>query len=93
MNSITKTQRTITIGYGPGYANSKIWEDLKSKLIIPTEIVSLTAAQRYSPALILLDNHLVIIPFLTNFKSRSHAAISICFGGKPPLALLGRSLL
>ena len=35
----------------------------------------------------------VIIPFLTSFKSRSHAAVSICFGGKPPLALLGRSLL
>jgi hypothetical protein len=35
----------------------------------------------------------VIIPFLTNFKSRSHAAASIRTGGKPPLALLGRSLL
>lgn len=59
MNSFTKTQRTITIGYGPGYASSKIWDDLKSKLIIPTEIVSLTAAQRYNPALILLDHHLL----------------------------------
>lgn len=59
MNSYSKTQRTITIGYGPGYANSKIWEDLKSKLVIPTEIVSLTAAQRYNPALILLDHHLI----------------------------------
>jgi hypothetical protein len=35
----------------------------------------------------------VIIPFITNFKSRRHAAASILFGGKPPLALLGRSLL
>ncbi len=35
----------------------------------------------------------VIIPFLTDAKSRCHAAISTCFGGKPPLALLGRSLL
>lgn len=59
MNSITKSQRTITIGYGPGYASNKIWEDLRSKLIIPTEIVSLTAAQRYNPALILLDHHLL----------------------------------
>ncbi len=56
MNSITKPQRTITIGYGPGYATSKIWDDLRSKLVIPTEIVSLTAAQRYNPALILLDH-------------------------------------
>lgn len=29
MNSFTKTQRTITIGYGAGFASSKIWEDLK----------------------------------------------------------------
>ncbi len=35
----------------------------------------------------------VIIPFLTAAKSRCHAAFSMCFGGKPPLALLGRSLL
>ena len=34
---------------------------------------------------------LVIIPFLAVAKSRCHAAFSICFGGKPPLALLGRS--
>ncbi|MEX0962976.1 MAG: HD domain-containing phosphohydrolase [Pseudohongiellaceae bacterium] len=59
MNSFTNTQRTITIGYGPGYAKSDVWNDLKSKLIIPTEIISITAAQRYNPALILLDHHLV----------------------------------
>ena len=34
---------------------------------------------------------LVITPFLTDVKSRVHAAASMCFGGKPPLALLGRS--
>ena len=59
MNSSTNTQRTITIGYGPGYAKSEVWNDLKSKLIIPTEIVSITTAQRYNPALILLDHHLI----------------------------------
>lgn len=59
MNSFTNTQRTITIGYGPAYANSKIWNDLQSKLIIPTEIVSSTTAQRYNPALIILDHHLL----------------------------------
>lgn len=59
MNSSTNTQRTITIAYGPGYANSEVWNDLKSKFIIPTEIVSITAAHRYAPALILLDHHLV----------------------------------
>jgi hypothetical protein len=59
MNSLSNTQRTITIGYGPGYSKSDVWADLKSKLIIPTEIVSITAAQRYNPALILLDHHLV----------------------------------
>lgn len=32
---------------------------MKSKLVIPTEIVSLTAAQRYNPAIILLDLHLI----------------------------------
>ena len=58
-NSLSNTQRTITIGYGPGYSKSDVWADLKSKLIIPTEIVSITAAQRYNPALILLDHHLV----------------------------------
>ena len=40
-----------------------------------------------------VSGHQVIIPFLTSFKSRSHAAVSICFGGKPPLALLGRSFI
>jgi hypothetical protein len=35
----------------------------------------------------------VISLFLIDAKSRSHAAASIRFGGKPPLALLGRSLL
>ena len=59
MNSFTNTQRTITIGYGPAYATSKIWNDLQSKLIIPTEIVSSTTAQRYNPALIILDHHLL----------------------------------
>jgi hypothetical protein len=33
----------------------------------------------------------VIIPFITDTKSRGYAAVSIRFGGKPPLALLGRS--
>ncbi len=37
--------------------------------------------------------HTVIIPFITEVKSRSYAAASIRFGGNPPLALLGRSLL
>lgn len=59
MNSFANTQRIITIGYGPGYAKSKIWGNLRSKLIIPTEILSITAAQRYNPALILLDRHLI----------------------------------
>ncbi|MEQ8408037.1 MAG: HD domain-containing phosphohydrolase [Gammaproteobacteria bacterium] len=59
MNSIANTQRTITIGYGPAYASSKIWPDLKSKLLIPTELVSYATAKRYNPALIILDNHLL----------------------------------
>lgn len=59
MNSPINSQRTITIGYGPTYANSEVWRDLKSKLIIPTEIVSTSAAKRYNPALILLDPHLL----------------------------------
>jgi hypothetical protein len=38
-----------------------------------------------------LGIRVVIIPFLTVVKSRGYAAASIRFGGKPPLALLGRS--
>lgn len=59
MHSFANNQRTITIAYGPGYANAAVWNDLQSKLIIPTEIVSVTAAQRYNPALVLLDQHLL----------------------------------
>ncbi len=59
MNSFAQAQRSITIGYGPAYANTEIWKDLHSKLVIPTEIVSITAAQRYNPALIILDHHLL----------------------------------
>ncbi len=59
MNSFANTQRTLTIGYGPAYAKSDIWPDLKSKLLVPTELVSSAAANRYDPALILLDSHLL----------------------------------
>ena len=58
MNSDTNTQRTVTIAYGPSFANSEVWNDIKSKLVVHTEIVSITAAQRYDPALILLDHQL-----------------------------------
>ena len=58
MNSYTNTQRTVTIAYGPSFANNEVWNNIKSKLVIPTEIVSITAAQRYDPALILLDHQL-----------------------------------
>ncbi len=44
-------------------------------------------------AFVEIADPLVIIPFLTDAKSRGHAAASIRLGGKPPLALLGRSLL
>ena len=60
MISSTNTQQTLTICYGPSYAKSEIWNDLKSTLIIPTEVSSITTAQRYNPALILLDRHLVL---------------------------------
>jgi len=59
MNSLNQASRTLTIAYGPGYASSRVWNDLKSKLIVPTEVMSLSVAQRYSPALIVLDHHLV----------------------------------
>lgn len=75
MNSFSNTQRTITIGYGPAYAKTKIWNDLHSKLIIPTEIVSTTAAQRYNPALILLDHHLLREMKLPQWKEEFPEAI------------------
>lgn len=78
MNSFTKSQRTITIGYGPGYSSSKIWDDLRSKLVIPTEIVSLTAAQRYNPALILLDHHLIREMDLQKWMEEFPEAIFLC---------------
>ena len=62
---------------------------------LPAEITGFTAIQ-LSDAIRLRTvscSEVVIIPFLTNFKSRSHAVVSICFGGKPPLALLGRSFI
>lgn len=78
MNSIADSQRTITIGYGPGYANSDIWADLKSKLLIPTEIVSITAAQRYNPALILLDRHLTRDMDLAQWQEEFPESIFLC---------------
>lgn len=75
MNSFSNTQRTITIGYGPAYAKTKIWNDLHSKLIIPTEIVSTTAAQRYNPALILIDHHLLREKKLPQWKEEFPEAI------------------
>ena len=59
MKSVAQTQRSITIGYGPSFAKTEIWRDLRSKLTVPTEIVSLATAQRYNPALILLDHYLL----------------------------------
>lgn len=78
MNSTTQPQRSITIGYGPGYANSKIWEDLRSKLIIPTEIVSLTTAQRYNPGLILLDHHLIRELEFSKWREQFPNAVLLC---------------
>ena len=78
MNSFTNTQRTITIAYGPGYANNRVWNDIKSKLLIPTEIVSITAAKRYSPALILLDNHLTREMKLAQWVEEFPDAIFLC---------------
>ena len=56
INSVAQIQRSITTGYGLSFAKTEIWRDLRSKLIVPTEIVSLATAQRYNPALILLDH-------------------------------------
>jgi HD-GYP domain-containing protein (c-di-GMP phosphodiesterase class II) len=78
MNSFAQTQRTITIAYGPGYANSNIWRDLHSKLIIPTEIVSSTAAQRYNPALILIDHHLLREKDFAKWRDEFPEAIFLC---------------
>ncbi len=78
MNSYSNTQRTITIGYGPSYAHSEIWRELKSKLIIPTEIVSPTAAQRYQPALLLLDSQLLRELPLPEWQALFPNAIFLC---------------
>ena len=78
MNSFTNTQRTITIAYGPGYANNRVWNDIKSKLLIPTEIVSITAAKRYCRALILLDNHLTREMKLAQWVEEFPDAIFLC---------------
>ncbi|NQV71009.1 MAG: GAF domain-containing protein [Pseudohongiella sp.] len=59
MNTAPNTQHPISIAYGTDYAKSEVWGNLKSTLIIPTEIDSFTAAQCCNPALILLDQHLV----------------------------------
>ncbi len=75
MNSFSNLQRSITIGYGPAYANNKIWGDLQSKVIIPTEIVSSTTATRYNPALILLDLHLLREMDLDEWKKQFPQAI------------------
>lgn len=78
MNTFSNSQRTITIGYGPGYARSEVWSHLKSKLVIPTEIVSITAAQRYNPALILLDMHLIREMDLAQWVEDFPEAILLC---------------
>jgi HD-GYP domain-containing protein (c-di-GMP phosphodiesterase class II) len=78
MNSYTQTSRTLTIAYGPGYGSSRVWNDLKSKLIIPTEIMSLAVAQRYSPALIVLDHHLVRDVEFHKWVEEFPEAIFIC---------------
>ncbi len=59
MNSVVQTRRSITIGNGPSFAKTEMWQDLRSKLIVPTEIVPLATAQRCNPALILLNHYLL----------------------------------
>ena len=46
----------MTIDYGSGYAKVKIWSDLKAKLIITTQIISVTAKQ---PCDILLNHQFI----------------------------------
>lgn len=78
MNSFTQTSRTLTIAYGPGYSSSRVWNDIKSKLIIPTEVMSLSVAQRYSPALIVLDHHLLRDVEYQKWVEEFPEAIFIC---------------
>lgn len=78
MNSFAQTQRSITIGYGPAYAGTELWKDLHSKLVIPTEIVSITAAQRYNPSLILLDHHLLREMEYSQWVEEFPEAIFLC---------------
>jgi HD-GYP domain-containing protein (c-di-GMP phosphodiesterase class II) len=78
MDSITHSQRTITIGYGPGYAGNKIWNSLRSTLIIPTEIDSAITALRFNPALLLLDQHLIQEQELSTWRAQFAHALLLC---------------
>ncbi|MEC7459367.1 MAG: hypothetical protein VX751_00505 [Pseudomonadota bacterium] len=58
MNSFNQARGSIMIGIGPSYAQLEIWQDLRSKPIVPTKIVSLATSQRFNLTLILRDHYL-----------------------------------
>lgn len=78
MNSVVQTQRSITIGYGPSFAKTEFWRELRTKLIVPTEIVSLATAQRYNPALILLDHYLLRDIDFARWSAEFPEAVFLC---------------
>ena len=61
MNSFTQALRSITIGEGRSFAKTESWQDQRSKLVVPNEIVSLATSQCYNLTLILRDQYLLRI--------------------------------
>ena len=78
MNSLANTEQPLTIAYGASYANSEVWNAIKSKTISPIEIVSASAALRYNPALILLDHRLIREMELEKWVKKFPESIFLC---------------
>ena len=78
MNSLASVQQTITIAYGPAYADNPIWARIKSNLLQPRQIISFSLTRQTEPGVILLDLNLLMENGFTEWREAFPEAILIC---------------
>lgn len=78
MNSLAGLHHKITIAYGSAYSDNPIWVRIKSNLLHPKEIKSLSAARDLDPALLLLDLNLLMETSFTEWREAFPDSIIFC---------------
>ncbi|MEX2131113.1 MAG: HD domain-containing phosphohydrolase [Pseudohongiellaceae bacterium] len=78
MNSLAGLHQKITIAYGSTYSDNPLWVRIKSSLLHPREIKSLSTAKDMDPALLLLDLNLLMETGFSEWREAFPDAILLC---------------